>query len=141
MCNRCIPVLSRCVEVFKSLVHQGTQLGKHQHVNPYPKCADAIPYRNRQNEWLLSNVFNSLGNYLYCQPCIVAAFGVSRQRLAHLWKVKREMSQHPVVGMTKEEVEEQRLGEFVIMPTETVEVFAIWWRGLVAPQWYKIPPC
>lgn len=49
------------------------------------------------------------------------------------------MSQYPVVGMTKEEVEEQRLGEFVIMPTGTVEAFAIWWRGLVAPQWYKNP--
>lgn len=57
-------------------------------------------------------------------------FGISRQRLACLRNVKREMSQHPVVDMTKEEAEEQRLGDFVIMPVGTVTAFMMWWRGL-----------
>lgn len=104
VCTRCTPILSRYVEVFQGLVHQGTQLRKRKHVNPYPKRTNAIPYRDlkRQNEWLVTNVFDSMGNYLFCQPCIVAAFGTSRQRLARLRNVKREMSQHPVVDMTKE---------------------------------------
>ena len=101
-------------------------------MNPYPKRTNAIPYRDfeRQNEWLVANVFDSMGNYLFCQPCIVAVFGPSRQRLAHLRNVKREMCQHPVVDMTKEEVEEQRLGDFVIMPAGTVTAFMVWWIGL-----------
>jgi len=132
MYHGCIPYCLGMLKFSKSLAHHGTQLRKCQHVNPYPKRADAIPQGDMktQNEWLVSNVFNSLGNYLYCQPCSVAAFGVSRQRLAHLRKVKQEMYYHLAVDMTKEEVEEQRLGEFVIMPTGTVEEFAIWWRGL-----------
>ena len=131
VCNRCSPILSRYVEVFKSLVHQGTLLRKRKHVHPNPKHTDAIPYRDlkRQNEWLVVNIFDSLGNYLDCQPCVVAAFGISRQRLARLRNVKREMSQHPVVDMTKEEAEEQRLGDFVIMPAGTVTAFMIMREG------------
>lgn len=40
------------------------------------------------------------------------------------------MSQNPVVDMTKEDVEEQRLEDFVIMPDGTVTVFMVWWGGL-----------
>ena len=61
VCTRCTPILSRYVEVFQGLVHQGTQLRKRKHVNPYPKRTNAIPYRDfeRQNEWLVANVFDS----------------------------------------------------------------------------------
>lgn len=118
ICGRCTPILSHYVEAFTGLVYQGTQLRKRKHVNPYPKRTNAIPYRDlkRQNDWLVANVFDSMGNYLYCQTCIVTAFGISKQRLARLRNIKREQSQHPVVEMTKNEVEEVKLGDFVLMP-------------------------
>lgn len=125
MCSRCTPILSRYVEAFKSLVHQGTQSRKRKHVNPYPKDINAIPYRDlkRQNEWLVANVFDSMRNYLYCQTCVVVAFGISKQRLVCLHNVKREKSQHPVV-------EEERLGDFVLMPDRDATAFMVCWRSL-----------
>ena len=65
------------------------------------------------------------------------AFGISRQRLARLRNVKREMSQHPVVDMTKEEAEEQRLRDFVIMPAGTVTAFMSGGGVSVARQWCR----
>lgn len=71
-----------------------------------------------------------MGNYLYCQTCIVAAFGISKQRLVYLRNVKREQSQHPVVEMTKNEVEEEKLGDFVLIPDGDATAFMVWWRSL-----------
>ncbi len=132
VCSRCNPILSRYTDVLKGLVHQGTELRKRKHVNPNPKRANAIPYWDvkRQNEWLLSNVFDSMGNYLYCQACIIAAFGISKQRWIRQRNFKWLSSQQPVVDMTKEAVEEQRLGEFVIMPAGNETAFMTWWRSL-----------
>ena len=81
VCNWCTRILSQYLEAFKGLIRQGTWLQKRKHVNPYPKCTNTIPYGGlmRQNEWLVANVFDSLGNYLYRQPCIVVLFGISRQ--------------------------------------------------------------
>ena len=41
-------------------------------------------YRNvvLQNEWLRGNMFDAMGNYLFCQECIVGALNISKQRLA-----------------------------------------------------------
>ena len=48
------------------MVHQGTDLKKRRKVNPNLKRPDAILYRDleKQNDWLRSNVFDSMGNYL-----------------------------------------------------------------------------
>ena len=62
------------------MVHRGSQLRRRKSINPNPKRRDFTHYRDvvRQNEWLRSNVFDSLGNYLYCIACIRASFGVSK---------------------------------------------------------------
>ena len=39
------------------------------------------------------------------------------------------MSQHSIVEMTKAEVEEQALGDYVIMPNDEMSTFKIWWRS------------
>ena len=70
VCLKCVTVLSRWQDTFKSFVKQGSELKKRKAINPYPKCSDIPPYKdlNAQNEWLRNNVFNAMDNYLFlCQ--------------------------------------------------------------------------
>ena len=62
------PCLFRYVSTFKEMIHQGSELKRKKRINPYPKRTEKPHYRDlvRQNEWLRQNVFDSLGNYLYC---------------------------------------------------------------------------
>ena len=101
-------------------------------MNPHPKRGDATHYRDlvRQNEWLRSNMFDSLGNYLYCSSCIRAAFGISKQRLTRQRNIKRKENQEPTSELTKTEVEEQRLGQYVVMPARVDSSFKNWWEPL-----------
>ena len=75
-------------------------------------------------------MFDTLGNYLYCCSCISAALGVCKARLTCQRNVKRLQSQKPIIRMTKEEVEDQRLGEYVIMPDSLDTSFKNWWRAV-----------
>ena len=64
---------SICLQcTFKGMVHQGTELKRKIAINPHPKKSDMTHYRDlvNQNEWLRENMFDSLGNYLYCCECI-----------------------------------------------------------------------
>ena len=70
----------------------------------------------------------AMGNYLYCCTCIRVSLGISKQRLANQQKIKREQSQAPIVEMAKSEVEEKRLGDYVIMPEGVESSFSRWWR-------------
>ena len=63
-------------------------------------------------------MLDALGNYLHCSPCICNAFGISSQRLACQRNVKRRLASQPVIEMKKSDVEEQSLGECVVMPDE-----------------------
>ena len=134
VCPQCYPVLSRYSVMFKQMVHQGSELMKRKKSNPTPKRPEdeLTHYRdiNGQNEWLRANMFDSLGNYLYCYNCIVATFGISKDRLTHQRKIKRKEAQNPIVQMSKSDVEEQRLGTYVIMPAEIESSFSKWWRSL-----------
>ena len=120
--------------MFKGIVHQGTELKKRKKINPTPKRpeVDLTHYRDitGQNEWIRANMFDSLGNYLYCYNCIISSLGISKDRLTHQRKIKREESQHPIVQMSKSDVEEQCLGNYVIMPAEIEFSFKTWWRSL-----------
>ena len=42
--------------------------------------------------------------------------------------MKRSASQEPITHLTKAEVEEKRLGEFVVMPSGCDEAFSTWWK-------------
>lgn len=86
----------------------------------------------RQNEWLRQNIFDSLGNYLYCCACRHSALGVSKDRLTWQRNTKCQQSQQPVVKMTKCEVKEKHLGQYVIMPTTIHVSLMKWWRSLVS---------
>jgi len=127
---KCRPILSRYSEIFKGLTHRGSELKKRKRLNPHPKRPDTTHNHdlNRQNEWIRENLFDSMGNYLYCS-CIRTTFGISRLRLAHQRAVKRKQSEEPLREMTKVEVEE-RVSEYVVMPASLDIAFKEWWRSL-----------
>lgn len=129
VCPQCAPILSRYSCTFREMVHQGSELKWKKSINPDPKRADTTHYRDlvKQNEWLRSNVFDSLGNYLYYAGCMRAALGVSKDRLAGQHNIKRQQLQQPTVTMPKSEVEEKRLGDYVLMPTSLEMSFKRWW--------------
>ena len=90
VCVTCRPILSRYSD--KGLIHQGSELKKRKRLNPHLKCPDMTHYRdlNCQNDWIRENLFDPMGNHLYCSPCIHASLGVSRQRLARQRVIKRK---------------------------------------------------
>ena len=132
ICSRCWPVLSRYVDSFESLVHQDSALKKCKHINPSPSSPDVEHHRDtiRQNDWIRSNLFDPLGNYLFCCNCICAAFKISKQRLSRQKKIKQSSSKDPIVDMTKKDVDDQRLSDSVVMPASIELSFLVWWRSL-----------
>ena len=43
--------------------------------------------------------------------------------------MKQSASQEPIVQLTKAEIEEKCLGEFVVMPSGCDEAFSTWWKS------------
>ena len=110
--TKCKPILSRYIDTFKSMMKQGSSLIMVKRINAAPRRADMDHYRDLKphNDWLCSNVFHSVGNYLYCAKCIRLALSISKQRLARQRRMKWSASQEPITQLTKAEVKERRLG-------------------------------
>ena len=91
ICSRCLPVLSRYVDSFRELTHRVSHLKRVEHINPSPLSPDGDHYRDvkRQNEWIRENVFDVMGNFLFCASCVCSAFRISYQRLTRQRNVKR----------------------------------------------------
>ena len=132
VCDQCSSVLKRYAPTFKAMLRQGSELKTKKAVNPHPKRSDMAHYRDivTQNDWLRKNVFDSVGNYLFCCQCVCAALGVCKDRLTRQRNVKRQQYQEPIVEMAKTEVEEKRLGNYIVMPADEGTAFKTWWRGL-----------
>ena len=81
-----------------------------------------------QNEWIRGNLFDAMGNDLFCHRCIVKALNVGPQRLSRQRKVKGNQIQKPLVSMTKNEVDKEKVKSFVYMP-ESVETSLSLWRA------------
>lgn len=77
------------------------------------------------------NIFDPMGNYLFCHDCVRKALGVSKQRLSRQHQVKRKLFQQQEVNMLKKEVEEQKLTAFVVMPLDIEHCFNAWWKDLL----------
>ena len=132
MCKRCRPILSRFIEQFKGLTKRGSDLKKVKRINPHPKKPDVAHYRDlkSQNEWLQANIFDPMGNYLFCCVCIRKAFGISQQRIARQRNIKRKFSSLPIEKMNKAKAEEDHLTAYVVMPQELEQDFRSWWMNL-----------
>lgn len=120
VCTSCAPVLSKYTDTFRGLKRQGSELKRRKKINLEPKRVNFDHYRDliKQNEWLRGNVFDAMGNYLFCCKCIHIALGVSYQRLSRQRKIKRAESKEPLRSMTKAEVVTERLSNYVVMPPE-----------------------
>ena len=87
--------------IFNSMVHQGRDLSKRkkQRVkrggDPYYNVKD-------QNQFLMKNIFDAMGNYVYHRNCVIAVFGVGSARLARLRKVVQKS--HSTLTIMKEKV-------------------------------------
>ena len=125
VCKQCAPALGKVVDGFRKLRHQGSELKKRKRRYPTPKHRDREHYRDlvAQNAWVRGNIFDPMGNYLFCHGCVREALGVSRKRLSRQRHVKRKLFQQQEVNMSKEEVDKQKLTSFVVMPLEIASVF------------------
>lgn len=51
VCSQCSPILSCYCDVFKSMIHTGTELKKRKRINPYPKRGDIVTSPHKMNGW------------------------------------------------------------------------------------------
>jgi hypothetical protein len=62
--------------------------------------------------------------------CIVAALGVHTERLHKQRRIKQRQKHQPIVEMTKEEVQQRRLEDYVIHDDDDMQTFSVWWKGV-----------
>ena len=72
VCSSCASSLTRIADGFQQLTHRGTELKKRKRSLKQPKNPDHDYYRNvsMQNEWIRGNLFDAMGNYLFCHTCM-----------------------------------------------------------------------
>ena len=140
VCKSCAPVLQKYADAFASMKRQVSELKKRKSINPQPKKAEPQRYRDlvKQNEWLRSNIFDAVGNYLFCCRCVHHALGISFQRLSRQRKVKRSQYAEPLRSILKSEVKEKNLSQYVIMPQGCESSFMAWWKLLMI---LALPQC
>ena len=129
VCSSCASSLTRIADGFQQLTHRGTELKKRKRSLKHPKNPDHDYYQNvsMQNEWIRGNLFDAMGNYLFCHTCIVKALHVSPQHLSRQRKVKRSQFQRSLVSMAKIDVDKEKVKAFVVMPKAVEASFSGWW--------------
>lgn len=80
--------------------------------------------------WILGNLFDSQGNYKFCCQCILVWIDVQNGRLTRLRRVKCQQHLQPVQEMCKQEVDDGKLREHVVMPEDVHVSLAKWWTTL-----------
>ena len=68
-----------------------------------------------------------MGNYLFFAACIKNAFQISFQRLSRQRQIKQCESQQPLITMAKSQVENERVLDYVVMPSDYEISFRKWW--------------
>ena len=117
----CQETLGQFSDMFKSMVHTGQKLVNRASNQKYQDT-------NRQNQWLLNNVFDLYGNYIYCFCCIKDILGVSGKRLHRLREIKRQQANAPKIQMRKDQVPIEQIGD-IIPPVSESNVLS-WWMNL-----------
>jgi hypothetical protein len=124
----CEETLGQFSVKFKNMVHSSQKL-ICQAPNEQPKTTRKKK-RNikKQNKWLLSNVFDSYGNYLYCYSCIKNILGVGGTRLHRLREIKRQQANTPTIRVRKDQVSVEQLCD-VVSPANEPDILT-WWMNL-----------
>ena len=110
----------------------GHQLFKGKSSHRHTKNPQMKQQRNKaaENAWLLRNIFDVQGNYLYCYKCILEYFRLSPQRLTRLCRVKCLTNTAPIKELSKQEVTKDKLTDYVLPPQSTDMSFSEWWKGV-----------
>ena len=130
VCSACASGLSGIASGFRKLKHQGTELKKRKTKTLTHNEREHYRDINAQNELLRSNVFDSVGNYLFCHSSIKKALKVSSQRLTRQRNIKRKVFQQPVTQMLKKEITDKKLSSFVVMRDGLDMAFRKWWSSI-----------
>ena len=67
------------------------------------------------------------GESSFFRDCLVACFGV-HTRIQRQRQIKQRQKEQPIVEMSKVEVEDRKLVDFVLRKDEEVLTFADWWK-------------
>ncbi len=114
----CQETLGQLSDIFKNMHH------------PSKTTIQQFKTKNitKQNKWILENVFDSYGNYVYCFSCIKQILGVGGSRLHRLREIKRQQVNIPVIRIRKDQVPIERTCD-VILPENETNVLT-WWMNL-----------
>lgn len=124
----CKETLGQFSDQFHSMLHTGPKLIYRARIQE-PKTENK-KYRDisKQNQWLLENIFDSHGNYLYCHSCLKRILGVGAERLHRLREIKREQSNASLIVMQKEQIAKEQMG-YIVPPIDEPNVL-FWWNQL-----------
>jgi len=114
----CQNTLGKFSNTFKNMIHNNlSSTQKSKTIN-----------RNQQNKWLLDNVFDSYGNYIFCFSCIKSILSISGRRLHRLREIKRQEAQEPTIRIRKDQVFPEQICD-VVPPFGETNVL-VWWNSL-----------
>ncbi len=124
----CQETLGKFADSFKSMLHTGQKLVNRASIQK-PKTANK-KYRdiNQQNKWLLENVFDSYGNYLFCFSCIKSILDVGGKRLHRLREIRRQQANSPTIRVRKDQISTEQTCD--VVPPATVTNVLAWWINL-----------
>lgn len=109
----CTETLVAFVGKFRSMVHSDSKSGQDL---------------NQQNKWLLENVFDSYGNYVFCCSCIQEILGISGRRLRRLRKIKQQEANLPTIRVRKDQVTKNQRCH-IVPPSDVLNIIS-WWETL-----------
>ena len=120
----CQETLGKFTDSFNRMLHTGQKLVNRASIQQ-PKTANK-KYRNikQQNKWLLDNVFDSYGNYLFCFSCIKNILDVGGKRLHRLREIKRQQAKVPTIRLRKDQVSTEQTCN--VVPPATVTNVLAW---------------
>jgi len=126
--NSCIcqETLGQFSDMFKNMIHndQGSVKKSSNQKGTTEKHKDI----KRQNKWLLENIFDSYGNYIYCFSCVKEILGIGGTRLHRLREIKRQQVNTPVIQVRKDQVLIKQICD-VVSPVNESDILA-WWMSL-----------
>ena len=81
LCPVCPSVLQRLSNAFEAAGCHSKELLRRKSSHKNPKKSTSAQHRNlkEQNAWIKCNLFDSQGNYSYCQACILAFLRSARR--------------------------------------------------------------
>lgn len=124
----CRETLEKFTNTFNNMLHTGSALVKRASGQQSKKSNKKYRDVNKQNEWLLENIFDIHGNYLFCVSCIIEILKVHPSRLHRLRKIKREQTNAPIRRVRKKDLQKEQFQH--IIPPLTAKNVLKWWVRL-----------